>query len=259
MGRGKKIWMDVVLPLIGITILALSWVAMSSARPDLFATPSATFDRFLKLLQKPISRISLAGHIWNSIKRVLVGLVFAWVLGIGFGILIGYSRKANALLGSVFEIIRPIPPLAWIPLITIWFGIGEFPKIVIVFIGTFATVALNTCAGIQMVDDLYLNVGKVFHASNRQMLMEIALPAALPSIFAGIRISTGAGWMAVLAAEMLGAKSGVGFLITRGMDSGDTALIFVSMIIIGVIGAILAVLTSGLERWLCPWSVTRNE
>lgn len=258
MTNRKKILMNVVFPTTGILLLLLFWLVMSGMRPDLFATPAATFARFLKLLDKPISRISLAGHIWNSMKRVFVGLVFAWFFGIAFGILIGTSRRANALLGSVFEIIRPIPPLAWIPLITIWFGIGEAPKVMIVFIGTFATVALNTCAGIQMVEPLYINVGKVFRGSKRQILWEIVLPAALPAIFAGIRISTGAGWMAVLAAEMLGAKSGVGFLITRGMDSGDTALIFVSMIIIGMIGAILAVLTSGLERWLCPWAVKKN-
>ncbi len=255
----KKIVINVVLPAIGILVLLSGWIYISWKRPDLFATPEATYERFIRLLEKPISRISLGGHILNSMKRVLVGLVFAWGLGIAFGILIGSNRKANALLGSVFEIIRPIPPLAWIPLITIWFGIGEFPKVLIVFIGSFATVALNTCAGIQMVEPLYVNVGKVFRGTKSQILREIVLPAAFPSIFAGIRISTGAGWMAVLAAEMLGAKSGVGFLITRGMDSGDTALIFVSMIIIGIIGAILAVLTSGLERWLCPWATKKSE
>ena len=259
MSEQKNIWINLFLAAAGLLFLLLFWISLSGMRPDLFATPAATFDRFLRLLEKPISRISLAGHIINSMKRVFIGLIFAWLLGIAFGILIGSSKFTNALLGSVFEIIRPIPPLAWIPLITIWFGIGEFPKIVIVFIGTFATVALNTCAGIQMVDPLYINVGKVFRGSKLQILWEIILPAALPAIFAGIRISTGAGWMAVLAAEMLGAKSGVGFLITRGMDSGDTALIFVSMIIIGIIGAILAILTSGLERWLCPWAMKQKE
>ncbi len=259
MTEKKKVVINIVLPLIGISLLILTWILISQMRPDLFATPAATYKRFLRLLEKPISRISLGGHILSSMRRVLIGLVFAWILGISFGILIGTSRKANAFLGPVFEIIRPIPPLAWIPLITIWFGIGEFSKVLIVFIGSFATAALNTCSGMQMVDPLYLSVGKIFRGTRAQILREIVLPAAFPSIFAGIRISTGAGWMAVVAAEMLGAKSGVGFLITRGMDSGDTALIFVSMIIIGIIGAILAALTSGLERWLCPWAAKKNE
>ena len=153
----------------------------------------------------------------------------------------------------MFEVIRPIPPIAWIPLITIWFGIGEFSKILIVFTGTFAVVVVNTYTGVRMVDPLNISVGRIFHASKYRMLSEIVLPAALPAIFAGIRMAVGTGWAIVLAAEMLGAVSGTGFLISRGNEIGDTPLIFICMFIIGIIGALLSALTSYIERRACPW------
>ena len=103
-------------------------------------------------------------------------------------------------------------------------------------------VVVNTQAGISNVQNMYLNVGTIFHANKRQMLFEIAIPSALDAIFAGVRTSTSAGWMVVLAAEMLGGKSGIGFLITRGMDSGDYALCLLSMVCIGLVGALLAII-----------------
>lgn len=175
------------------------------------------------------------------------------MLGVIFGVLLGWSRWFSSTVGVLFEIFRPIPPLAWIPLITIWFGIGEFPKILIVFLGTFFNVVVNTSTGVKMVDKLQLDVGKIFQANQLQVLTEIVLPASLPAIFAGIRVALGAGWAVVLAAEMLGSQTGVGYLITLGNEIGDTSLIFVSMIIIGVIGALLSAIATFVERRLCPW------
>ena len=140
-----------------------------------------------------------------------------------------------------------------------WFGTGEFPKILIVFIGALMPVVVNTQAGISNVQNMYLNVGTIFHANKRQMLFEIAIPSALDAIFAGVRTSTSAGWMVVLAAEMLGGKSGIGFLITRGMDSGDYALCLLSMVCIGLVGALLAIITQLLERMVCPWTAKKSN
>ena len=134
-----------------------------------------------------------------------------------------------------------------------WLGIGELPKMLIIFIGTFTIVVTNTYTGVAMVDPLTLSVGRVFGASRRQLLTEFVLPAALPAIFAGIRMAIGVGWAIVLAAEMVGASAGVGFLIFRGNELRDMPLIFVCMFIIGIIGALLSAGASWLERRLCPW------
>ena len=248
--------MDVVyfvLPFISIGLLIFLWVYVSRNKPDLFPTMQATWQRLVKLFKQPIMRVPYYGHILASLKRVVIALVVAIVIGVPFGTMLGWNRKMDAFFGAVFNIIRPIPPLAWIPLIIITFGIGEFPKVLIVFIGAVMPIVINTRAGLRSVDQLYLDVGELFDGSRRQILMEVAIPSAMPAIIAGIRTATSTGWMVVLAAEMLSAKSGVGFLVTRGMDANDMPLVLVAMITIGIVGALLGVITSLIERLLCPW------
>lgn len=246
-----------LLPILSVLLLIALWLYASSGVNSNFPSPEAVLARYLKILDRPIKGLGLLGHIWASLQRVFIALGFAWVFGISFGILIGWNRKANALLGPIFTAFRAVPPLAWVPLVTMWFGIGEFPKVLIVFVGALMPVVVNTQAGIANVQREYTDVGRIFHANERQMLFEIAVPSALDAIFAGIRNSTSAGWMVVLAAEMLGGKSGVGFLIVRGMDSGDYPLCLLSMICIGVVGYLLAVLIQILERVICPWTTKR--
>lgn len=253
----RKLFLS-MLPVLSIIILIGVWLLISSVNPIQLPPPSAVYERFLLLLEKPIKRTSLAGHIFASLKRVFTALVISWILGISFGVLIGWSKKCKAVLGSVFDIIRPIPPIAWIPLIIMWFGTTEFSKIVIVFIGTFTPVVLNTYAGIAHIDPIYKDVGKIFHGNQSQILLHVVLPTALPSIMAGLKTSVSSGWTVVLAAEMLGASSGVGFLVQRGWGGGDIPLVMVCIICIGIIGAMLAWVLNIAERWLCPWTRTSD-
>ena len=164
------------------------------------------------------------------------------------------EQNCKSYFGSIFEVIRPIPPIAWIPLIIMWFGIGETAKIIIVFIGTFVPLVINTSTGIRMVDEINIQVGKMFGGSNRQILMEIVVPTALPSIFAGIRTSVSSGWTTVLAAEMLGATAGLGSMVTKGWQGGDMALVLVAVITIAIIGFILSVVLNKMEKVVCPWN-----
>ena len=240
-----------VFPVVSVLLLILLWLLAAGAENSTFPSPVDIWNRFLLLMEKPIKQLNLFGHIWASLLRVFIALAFAWLLGISFGILIGWNKKANALLGPLFTAFRSVPPLAWVPLMTMWFGTGEFPKILIVFIGALMPVVGNTQAGISNVQNMYLNVGTIFHANKRQMLFEIAIPSALDAIFAGVRTSTSAGWMVVLAAEMLGGKS--------GMDSGDYALCLLSMVCIGLVGALLAIITQLLERMVCPWTAKKSN
>ncbi|MCL2000719.1 MAG: ABC transporter permease [Planctomycetes bacterium] len=246
-----------VLPFLSLSLLVFLWMHVSGEYPDLFPSIGDTWRRFLLLFRRPIMRVSFPGHILVSLRRILIALLAAWTLGIAFGAALGWNRKLDAFFGSMFELIRPIPPLAWIPLITIWFGIGEFPKILIVFIGAVMPVVINTRAGMKRVEKQYLDVGIAFNAGKRQMLLEVAMPSAFPAIFAGVRTSTSVAWSVVLAAEMVGANAGIGFLVVRGMEGDDMPLVLVAMITIGVIGALLAVATAILERMLCPWQKRR--
>lgn len=253
----KRIYM--LLPIISVSMLILFWFGASEAQNSNFPSPGDIWERYLLLMRKPIKKLNIYQHIWASLKRVFTALAAAWGLGISFGVLIGWNKKANALLGPVFTAFRSVPPLAWVPLVTMWFGTGEFPKVLIVFIGALMPVVVNTQAGISNVQKMYRDVGTIFNASRRQMLFEIGIPSSLDAIFAGIRTSTSAGWMVVLAAEMLGGRSGIGFLITRGMDSGDYSLCLLSMVCIGLVGALLAIITQCLERMVCPWTVKKSN
>lgn len=244
----------ILLPLSSLILLVIGWIYISYTMPALFPSPAATWERFLKLLKTPLARVPLYLHILRSLRRVLVALFFASVLGIAFGVMIGWNKTLKATFGSLFELIRPIPPIAWIPLITIWFGISELPKVLIIFIGTFPIIVTNTYTGVSMTDPLTLQVGKVFQASKLRLLTDFVLPSGLPAIFSGIRMAIGVGWAIVLAAEMVGATSGVGFLIYRGNELRDMALIFVCMFIIGIIGALLSAGASYVEKRLCAWN-----
>ncbi|KHK01717.1 ABC transporter permease [Desulfovibrio sp. TomC] len=255
MERHELRWQRIrmVLPFVSVALLLALWVFVSHGEHARFPSPTATWDRFVLIMEHPIKGLNIFGHVWASLQRVCIALVCAWVFGIGFGILTGWYRKSDSLLTPLFTAFRSIPPLAWIPLITIWFGLGEFPKILLVFIGAIPAIVVNTHAGMRYVQKIYLDVGTIFNANARQKLYKIAIPSSLDAIFAGIRTSTSAAWMVVLAAEMLGGKSGVGFLIIRGMDSLDMPLVLLSMIFIGLVGALLAVVTQLTELILCPW------
>lgn len=249
----KKVW-GYCLSVLSIVTILLLWMAVSYAGNSLIPTPAATFQRFLQIMTEPISYATLPGHVWMSLLRVLIAFGFAIVFGITLGVLLGWNKTFRMVVGPIFEIFRPIPPIAWIPLVILWCGIRETPKIVIVFIGSFVPIVVNTYTGISMADPLLVKMGKVLGCRSIRLLVEVVIPTALPSIFAGIKTALSSGWMCVLAAEMVAAKLGVGFLIVRGMESGDSALILVCMVVIGVVSAGISWGLTRLERILCRWN-----
>lgn len=241
------------LPVLSLGLLFLTWFWVSSKNAAYVPTPGMLINRFVELYHHPISGVSIWGDIWASLRRVLIAFGAGIILGISFGILMGWNRKINAFINPVFEILRPIPPIAWIPLVILWFGIGEFPKILLVFIGSFIPIVLNTITGVQLVDPILLNAGRVLGASNRQLLTEVVIPAATPAIFAGLAAALSSGWMIVVAAEMIAANSGLGFLIVRGMEGDDIPLIVLAMILIGLVGAIISYGLQYCEGRLSKW------
>lgn len=244
-----------ILPFLSVALIILAWTVFSTlANNNLFPTIPQVWARLVKTFTTPIAKANLFGHIWASLKRVIIALLFAWTLGIFFGVIIARNKYCNAIFGKIFEIFRPIPPIAWIPVIIMWFGIGEFPKVILVFIGTFFPVMINTQAGISLVDPINMDVGKIFGANSGQMLKDIIIPTALPSIFAGIRTSVSSGWTVVLAAEMMGAQQGLGALVMKGWNATDMALVLVSVITIAAIGALLAFVLNKAERLVTPWN-----
>lgn len=242
--------------LISFALIFLVWIWVSVQNPDFLPSPAKCMERLIQMIQRPISKVTVAGHIMASLKRVMIAVGCAVLIGVPLGLAMGWNKKAKALIGPIFEFLRPIPPIAWIPLVILWFGVGEVSKVFLVLIGAIIPIIMNTYTGVKLVPPILLNVGKVYNTKPVDMLKEIILPASLPAIFAGIKTAVSSGWMIVLAAEMMASKSGVGFLITRGMESYDVAMIICSMLIIGIVGYLISICLAFVERGLCPWKTS---
>lgn len=184
-----------------------------------------------------------------SLTRVTTAWIISAVIAIPLGVLIARSKLAERLIDPVIELFRPISPLAWIPLAILWFGIGEAGKIFIIFIATFFPILLNTVDGIKRVDPVLIRAGRVLGCtSSRELFFRVMLPAALPTILVGLRISFGTGWAAIIAAELVAANSGLGYLIADGMEILRSDLVMVGMIAIGIIGVLVDAVFKAIVR-----------
>ncbi len=220
-----------------------------------FPMPKVVFDYFIKSLTVPIGKYTLIGHTAFSLKRVAVGFGLSSISGVILGVAMGYSKTINAIVRPIFNIIRPIPGLAWIPLAILWFGIGEEAKYFIIFMGGFANVVLNSFDGTNNVNKTLIGAAELLGANKRQIFFNIILPSAVPYIFAGLQVSLSTSWMAVLAAEMVSSYEGAGWIINMGMNTANTVQILCGMIAIGMVGFVLATSMRAAERRLCSWTV----
>lgn len=243
-----------VLPAFSIVCLLYAYTRAVKANPMVMPGFAEIGERFLDLSTKPIKGVTIWGHVLASLRRVLVGAAASWVIGIFLGVFTATNRYMNATVGTLITIIRPIPGVAWVPLIVVAFGIGEFPKYLLVFIGCIFTMVQNTYSGVYFVDQSAIKVGKMFGANKFQILTNFIIPTAIPAIFAGIRLSVSNGWKIVLAAEMMGATLGIGAMVTRGWNELDMATVICCVVIIAVTGALLSVAVNAIERVLTPWN-----
>ena len=243
------------LPIASLLLMGALWqlVVGTGNFGKALPSPAAVARQFWLMLFEPIGRTSLYGHIWASLVRVLSAFGVAIITGIPLGLLMGWNKKFEAIVRPIFEMFRPIPPIAWIPLAILWFGIDETPKIFICFIGAFVPVVMNAYTGVRFTDPMLLDAARMLGGSPRQLFLEVAVPSALPAIFAGLQNGLSLGWMCVLAAEMVGAQEGIGYLILLGMDMSNPAMIITGMLLIGAIGAAIAVLLRYAEKRICPW------
>ncbi len=192
--------------------------------------------------QNPIlgTGINLVDNTMVSIKRVLSGFLVAGVIAVPLGILMGYFSIINDLFDTFIELLRPIPPLAWVPLALAWFGIGETSMLFIIFIGAFFPILLNTIAGVKSVPKILVESVQTLGAKEKDILLKVIIPASSPGILTGLRVGAGIAWMCVVAAEMLpGSDAGLGYLIMYAYSLSRMDIVVAAMIIIGMIGLTL--------------------
>lgn len=182
-------------------------------------------------------------HCLFSLVRVLGGFLAAAAVAIPFGIVLGRSKRLHEMVIPIIEIIRPIPPLAWIPLSILWFGIGFKSAVFIIFLGCFFPIVLSTISGVLSVDKVLIDAAKTLGAQEREIFYKVLLPGSFPSIYTGLRIAMGIGWMTLVAAEFTGVKSGygVGYMIMTARDIQRPDYILAGMVTIGLIGFFLEI------------------
>ena len=192
-------------------------------------------------------------HVGASMLRVLEGFAAAAALGIALGVAVGISTTVARFTDLIIQILRPIPPIAWIPLAILWFGIGEASKVYIIFLGAFFPIIIGVIEGIRNTDHRYVEVARAFETSRWKLIRSVVLPGALPTIITGLRIGLGNAWVCVVAAELIAAERGVGYIIVDGREMSRPDLVIAGMISIGVIGKLMDVGLRRMERALVPW------
>ncbi|MBN2395376.1 MAG: ABC transporter permease [Candidatus Atribacteria bacterium] len=244
-----------VLSIISMIIFLLLWdfIVVRGIAGSYLPRPIEVFDRFLYILKNPLAGKTLVGHLLISLKRVFIAFIIAVIFGIPIGVLMGFNQYARAIMKPVFDLFKPMPPIAWISLAILWFGIGETSKVFIIFIGSFVPIVVNSYNGIRLVEPELYDAIRILGADYWQEHLEVTFPGSFPAIFAGMQISLSIGWTCVLAAELVGAREGIGFIIVMGMNVGNVAQIIVGMLVIAAVAFLLSVGLNYLERKVCPW------
>lgn len=217
------------------------------------AAPDAVVVQIYMLLTDTIAGKSLWGHIWASTYRVMIGFSIACAIAVPLGILMALNRYINAIVKPVFDLLKPMPPFAWISCAILWFGIDEPSKIFIIVVGTFVPCLLNSYMGIRLIEPQLYDVIRMLGGNRRDEIFQVGFPAAFPAIFAGLQISVSIAWTCVLSAELVSARSGLGFIIIQGMQLSRPALVLAGMVVLAFVAWATTLLVTGLEKFLCPW------
>ncbi len=230
---------------LGVVLLLATWhVTACRYTPEQFPGPL----HVAAAVREQIASGELWSHIRISLGRFAAGYGLAVLLAVPLGLLLGWWSHGRVALDPVFQILRPISPIAWFPLAVLWFGVGSAPAVFIISLAAFFPVLLSTMGAVRNVPSGYLRVAATFGASPLLVFRAVLLPAALPAMVVGLRIALGAAWIHLVAGEMLGAQTGLGFLIVDARNFLRTDLIVACMLIIGILGLVLDRLVAASEH-----------
>lgn len=243
---------NIGIALIVPIILIVLWQILSDRgfiKQSVLPSPYAIFLAFIDMVKSG----DLARNLSISILRVIKGYCIGATLGIICGIFIGLFRIAEKAVDLLVGFLRPIPIVAWVPVLILWMGIGEASKITVIVIGSFWPILINTIYGIKGADRKYLEVSEILEKSKLDVLRKIVFPSALPSIFTGLRIGIGSAWMSVITAEIIAATSGIGYSISYARELSQPDVMLVGVASIGVIGFLIDYIIKKLQLLVVRW------
>lgn len=216
-------------------------------------TPWAVVQEIWRLTGETVIGRNIFQHTWASLRRVFIGWALACAVAIPLGVSMALNDFVRAFVKPVFDLFKPMPPISWISLAILWFGLGEESKIFIIVIGSFVPSLINSFNSLRLVDPALYDAARMLGANRRQEIMEVAFYGILPATFAGLQISLSLAWSCVLAAELVGGRSGIGFLIILGMKQYNPAMIIAGMVVIALTAWLIAFTMDRIEKIVCPW------
>jgi taurine transport system permease protein len=249
-GQGRK-W-----SIISISVVLIAWVVICELEivPPLFwPSPWAVLKKFYVIALEGYRGHTLAGHFLISLYRVMSGFLLGCIFGVLLGITMGLSSIVRGLFDPIIELYRPVPPLAYIPIIIIWMGIGDGGKIMLLFLATFAIMVINARSGVRSVTVEKIHAAYSLGATRWQVLRHVILVNALPEIFTGMRVSMGVCWATLVAAEMVAATAGLGWMVLNAARYLRTDIVIMGVIVMGIIGYGFDLIMRLLEKKLIPW------
>ncbi len=246
-----------VLPVLSLLLFFGGWeilVDTGIVPSTMLAAPSQVIKLFIVKLTDPNPDGAVLGvHAWMSAKEAVIAYVLALVMGVPLGLAMGWFTVVRGLARPIFEIIRPIPPIAWIPLCIFWFGIGIWGKVFIIWIAGIVPFTINSWVGVNMTNPTYIQMARTFGADDWQIFKQICVPSALPMVFGALQISLAYCWTNLVGAELLAADKGLGYLISMGRRLAMPDMVVLGMVTVGLGGAIIGFGVDILERRLLSW------
>lgn len=241
---------------VGIAIVIGAWALLTETgvvSDRTLPSPSQLIQHTGELLSEGYRGTPLIAHVLISMQRTAIGLALAIIFGVPLGLAMGYFRRIGELLSPMFALLRPIPPIAFIPLAVLYLGLGEPSKIVLIFLAPFMFIVLNAEAGVRSVSKVWIRAGEMLGFSHRQLFTKVILPGSMPSVMVGIRTGAAVSWALVVAAELISAQAGIGYMVASAGAFFDLKTIFVGIIIIGIIGFLLDMFVRAIEKRVLHW------
>jgi taurine transport system permease protein len=251
-GQGATLWLS-VLSILGIIFVWWLFTFMGWVKPLFLPSPQAVLAKFIQVWNEGFTNTPFLEHVGISAARVFGAFVLACAVGIPLGIGMGMSPLIRGIFDPPIEFYRPIPPLAYLPLMIIWFGIGETSKVLLIFLSVLAPVALGARSGVKSAAIEQIHAAYSFGASRWQVMRYVILPSALPEILTAMRIGIGFGWTTLVAAEMVAATKGLGYMVLTASQFLQTSTVIMGIIVIAVIAYAFDMLMRWIERKVVPW------
>lgn len=239
-----------LLTLAGFALFFGVWagVAASGWLPrNVLPAPLSVWETLVGLWRQPFAGHVYAEHLWASIQRFLMGWAIAVGIGVPLGLLMGWYRLLDEIVTPLFDAMRFIAPLAWVPLAALWFGTGIGGPLLIIFVGAFAPCVISAYRGARLVETRLVEAAQTLGASPRQVMWHVLVPGSLPSIIAGLRVSAGLGWQSLVGSELIVVGAGLGYLMVQGQGNLNTSVVIAGMVGIGVVGFAIDVALRAVE------------